>query len=82
MAFCFFGGSTVLTKDGGGTQTFTCTAIREDASFYYADTDIGTTLPTPTYLGGSAPNYLINWGADTILQVNSGPVDMTAFQAP
>lgn len=83
LAFCFFAGNTVTTKDGGGTQTFTCTAVREDASFFYADTDIGPTLPTPIFQGTHSANYVVNWGADTasITEINSGPADITVFAA-
>jgi hypothetical protein len=81
LAFCFGVGNPATTKDGGGTQTFTCVSVYADASFFYADTDIGTTKPTPTFQGGNAANYLVNWGADTVTQTNSAPADATVFAA-
>lgn len=57
---------------------FTITAVRQDASFIYWDTDIGNSLPS---CSANCANY-VSYSAATITQKFSGPADLTPFAAP
>lgn len=78
----FLAGVISKNQDAGGTVvSFTITAVRQDATSTYVDTDLVGALPTPTY-SGNAPNKYIAYAAATITQTNTGPADLTQFAAP
>jgi hypothetical protein len=75
--------------------TFNVTAVRQDGAFVggvinsgntYYETDLGTSLPSPTCpsgpLSGMAANAIGVYPADTIVQNNSGPASLTQYAAP
>jgi len=52
------GNSVTITPDSGGVVSFCILNVYEDASFFYIQTDLPTTLPTPLF-GGLASN--VTW---------------------
>lgn len=81
--FAYYDGAVHKAADGTGLVTsFTVTAIRQDATHVFIDTDIGATLPTPTYQGGQPVNRYVAYAAAAVTQTNSGPADLTQWAAP
>src|SRR5262249_46519477 len=53
--------------------------VRQDATYTYVDTDLGATLPTPTFGGGRAANEYVAYPVMTVAETNSGPADFVSF---
>ena len=76
----YFGDSSSKNNSVPATN-FIVTAMREDGTNYYADTDIGNTLPTPTCSAVPCVNY-VAYAAAAITQKFSGPANLAPFAAP
>lgn len=74
----------IATSPGGAainTTTAGSGSIALSSGNFYADTDIGPTLPTPTCNTHACPLYA-PYAAATITQRFSGPADLTQYAAP
>lgn len=69
------------TNNAVPPTTFTITDISEDASNYYADTDITGALPNPTCNGHVCRCYT-SWQASSVSQKFTGPANLAPFAAP
>ncbi len=75
---------TISATNGGAainTTTNGSGPIVLSSGNFYADTDIGSVLPTPTCNTHACPVYA-PYAAATVTQTNTGPADMTQFAAP
>src|SRR5262249_25641272 len=72
--FAYYDGSIHATDDNGNITTFKVLDVRQDATYTYVDTDLGATLPTPTFLRGTqSANQYVAYPVMTVAQTNSGP---------
>jgi hypothetical protein len=51
------GGMIFIDPDSGPRINFCITDMWDDGTFIYLQTDLGNTLPTPTFMGGNPSNY-------------------------
>src|SRR5215831_14836074 len=76
----YYDGSIHGTPDSGPMVKFQILDVRQDATSTYIDTDLGSTLPRPTFLGGNPPTNYFLFPAQTGGQsANSGPSDIMQF---
>jgi Pectate lyase superfamily protein len=71
--FAYYDGAIHATDDSGHITTFKVLDVRQDATYTYVDTDLGATLPTPTFLGVRAANAYVSYPVMTVAETNSGP---------
>jgi hypothetical protein len=69
--FAYYDGSIHMTDDNGHVTTFKILDVRQDATYTYVDTDLGATLPTPTFFGQPANQY-VAYPVMTVAETNSG----------
>jgi hypothetical protein len=72
-AIAYYDGAIHRQDDTGHVTTFTILDVRQDATYTYIDTDLGTTLPTPTFLGGRPANQYVSYPVMAVSETNSGP---------
>src|SRR5262249_28197785 len=77
--FAFYDGSIHMTDDNGQVTTFKVLDVRQDATYTYVDTDLGATLPTPTFLGGHPVKQHVPYRVMTVAEPNSGPADFVTL---
>jgi hypothetical protein len=77
--FAYYDGSIHATDDTGHITSFKVLDVRQDATYTYVDTDLGATLPTPTFIGGQPANQYIAYPVMTVAQTNSGPADFVSL---
>jgi Tryptophan-rich Synechocystis species C-terminal domain len=80
--FAFYDGSIHMTDDNGHVTTFKVLDVRQDATYTYVDTDLGATLPTPTFLGGRPANQYVAYPVMTAAETNSGLADFVSLIQP
>jgi len=71
--FAYYDGTIHPFDDTGHITTFKVLDVRQDATYTYVDTDLGATLPTPTFLAGRSANQYVAYPVMTVAQTNSGP---------
>jgi hypothetical protein len=69
----YYDGNIHATDDSGHVTTFKVLDVRQDATNIYVDTDLGATLPTPTFLTGRAANQYVAYPVMTVAETSSGP---------
>ena len=58
---CFYDGSIHMTDDNGHVTRFKVLDVWQDATYTYVNTDLGATLPMPTFLGGQPANQYLGY---------------------
>jgi Pectate lyase superfamily protein len=71
--FAYYYGAIQATDDNGHITSFKVLDVRQDATYTYVDTDLGATLPAPTFLGGHPVNQYVAYPVMTVTEKNSGP---------
>src|SRR5262249_2538647 len=77
--FAYYYGSIQKTDDTGHITTFHVLDVWQDATYTYVSTDLGATLPAPTFFGGIPANQLVAYPVMTVAETNSGPADFVQF---
>src|SRR5262249_19805221 len=77
--FAYYYGSIQKTDDTGHITTFHVLDVWQDATYTYVSTDLGATLPAPTFFGGTPANQLVPFPVMTVTETNFGPPDFLTF---
>ena len=72
-AIAYYDGQIHRQDDTGHVTTFKILDVRQDATYTYIDTDLGATLPTPTFLAGRPANQYVAYPVMAATETNSGP---------
>ena len=85
MAFGIFAGGLVITDDSSNITAFSVLSFRQNSTTTFIDTDIGNSLPSLTFQGGSATliaNFPFDTGGVTQTNCTGANLNIPAFVAP